>query len=85
MAATKLGPGAFERHVRPIKAQVGGDVDAATLAAKVVARVVERSEVRKKSPAPASDQTCCSQPTIEKRCFRGFFTDHSAGRFLFLF
>lgn len=47
MAAAKLGPEAFERHVRPIKAQVGDDVDAATLAAKVVTRVVERSEVRK--------------------------------------
>eukprot|EP00904_Undaria_pinnatifida_P005282 jgi/Undpi1/1884/HiC_scaffold_12.g05271.m1 len=44
MAAATLRPEAFERYVRPIKAQVGDDVDTAMLAANVVSRVVEQSE-----------------------------------------
>ena len=41
-AASKLQANGFDRHLRPLKGKV--DVDLAALAAKVVERVVERSE-----------------------------------------
>lgn len=43
MTAAKLPPEVFDKLVRPIKGTV--DADAAALAANVVARVVEKSEV----------------------------------------
>lgn len=41
----KLGPEVLKKSVRPIEGKVG-DTDPAVLAAKVVARVVEKSEVQ---------------------------------------
>lgn len=43
--AANLGPEVLRKYVKPIEGKVG-DADPAALAAKVVARVVEKTEVR---------------------------------------